>query len=96
MRKADSEAIQQAYDQLKADSVRLTRQHHQLEKWRDDLLSPNNAAALGAFLEQYPAANRQQLNQIIRAAHKEGNENKPPASARKLFKFIRDTVAEKG
>ncbi|VUD59937.1 hypothetical protein TDB9533_02805 [Thalassocella blandensis] len=94
MRASDVDAIQEAFDKLQSDAVRLTRHHHQIEQWRDNLLDPNQPDAVGKFIEQYPQVDRQQINQLVRSAQKEASQNKPPASARKLFKFIRETVAE--
>ena len=93
MRDADTDAIQHAYDKMQADAVRLTRHHHQIEQWRDDLLDPNKANTVEAFITQFPQVDRQHLNQLVRQAHKEASQNKPPSAARKLFKFIRETVA---
>ncbi len=46
--------------------------------------------SLDAFLEAYPQADRQHLRQLARNAQKEAGQNKAPASARKLFKYIRE------
>ena len=59
-----------------------------LEKWRDQLVEEGDSA-LHAFLEQYPQADRQQLRQWIRNAQKENQQNKPPKSAREIFKYLK-------
>ncbi|MDX1348206.1 MAG: ribosome biogenesis factor YjgA [Thiomicrorhabdus chilensis] len=59
-----------------------------LEKWRDRLIEEGDEA-LSEFTEHYPQVDRQQLRQWIRNAQKEQNENKPPKSARLLFKYLR-------
>lgn len=94
MRASDFDAIQEAYDKIEQDAVRLTRQHHIIEQWRDELVDPNNRDAVERFIEKYPVVERQQLNQLVRSAQKEASQGKPPSSARKLFKFLRDTVAQ--
>lgn len=90
MRKADYEDIQAAYEKVMEASHQLARQHHLVEHWRDVLL--NDAKAMNTFIDQFPHVDRQQLRQLIRAAEKEKQNNKPPASARKLFRLIRDTM----
>ncbi len=61
---------------------------HRLEQWRDRLISEGDDA-LHAFLESYPNADRQQLRQWIRNALKEQQEQKPPKSAREIFKYLK-------
>ena len=94
MRKDDSDAIKQAYEEVIAESHRTAQQHHLIERWRDRLLS-DESGVLEQFIEQHPQCDRQQLRQLVRSTHKEKSANKPPASARKLFKLIRETLAEK-
>jgi ribosome-associated protein len=44
-------------------------------------------------LTRYPGADRQHLRQLIAAAIKERDADKPPASARKLFRYLRELAA---
>ncbi|MCY1460890.1 hypothetical protein D9M71_784850 [compost metagenome] len=46
--------------------------------------------ALEKFVGEYPQADRQQLRSLIRQAQHELAHNKPPASSRKIFKYIRE------
>lgn len=89
MRKTDHTAIAQAYQILKDKDRRYIKQHHQAENWRDRLINEDNAA-LNSFLQDYPETDIQHIRQLIRTAKKEQQQNKPPAAARKLFKYIRD------
>lgn len=61
---------------------------HRLERWRDRLLTEGDAA-LAELLDEYPAADRQTLRQLMRQAGKEAEAGKPPAASRKLFKALR-------
>jgi len=61
---------------------------HKLEQWRDRLLEEGDAA-LHDLLDSYPQVDRQQLRQWIRNAQKEKEQNKPPKSAREIFKYLR-------
>jgi ribosome-associated protein len=62
-----------------------------VEQWRDRLLA-NEDNALSDFFDNYPNADRQVLRNLMRAAQKEKEHNKPPANARKLFKYLRDAI----
>jgi len=93
MRKTDSEAIVNAYQALEDKHKNAARQLHAIEKWRDQLLSGDNEA-FGSFIGIYPNADRQQIRALIRSAQREAQSNKPPTSARKLFKLIRETISE--
>jgi len=88
MRNADSDAISEAYDKVMEQQHQSVRQHHQMEQWRDQLLA--DETALERFIRQFPHCDRQQLRQLIRAAQRDKKQAKPPASARKLFRFIRE------
>ena len=91
MRKIDAEPIQQAMDALKNDSAKDTARLHKLEQWRDRLLEEGDAA-LAELLEQQPAADRQHLRQLVRNAQREAKQNKPPKSARELFRYLRELM----
>jgi ribosome-associated protein len=39
---------------------------------------------------KYPKGDRQHIRQLIMQAVKEKNANKPPASARKLFRYLKE------
>jgi ribosome-associated protein len=41
-------------------------------------------------LRAHPEADRQHLRQLLRQHQKEQAGNKPPAAARKLFKYLRE------
>ncbi len=63
---------------------------HQLERWRDRLLSDENA--LSEFMQLHPRADTQQLRTLIRNNQRELTANKPPKSSRELFKLLREIV----
>ena len=91
MRSADCEAITAALDKLRNNSRAHTRLLHDAEIWRDKLIAVGDTA-LADFTAQYWEADRQHLRQLIRAAQKEQSQQKPPSSARKLFKCIREQM----
>lgn len=88
MRDIDPAPVQQRLDTLLGQSLQATQLLHNAERWRDQLLSSGDEA-LEALLAEHPAADRQQLRQLIRNAGKEQQENKPPRSARTLFRYLR-------
>ena len=92
MRGEDTDAIAQALARLEAGSTAEKRRLHQLEQWRERLLSEGDGA-LGTFLDQHPAADRQHLRQLIRGAQTERDQQRPPAAARKLFRYLREITA---
>ena len=85
----NSEALEQAMGLYEAGQQAHTQVFHRLERWRDRLIQEGNSA-LQAYIEEYPAADIQHLRQLIRNAQKELKMEKPPASARKLFKYLRE------
>jgi ribosome-associated protein len=89
MRESDVEAIATAYDELLNGRQLLNQKFHQLEQMRDRLLA-EGLDAIAVVLDEYPLADRQHLRQLIAAAVKEREQNKPPAAARKLFKYLRE------
>ncbi len=91
MRAADHEAIQAAFDKVEARGRDNVQRTHQVELWRDRLIN-ESSEAMGEFLNEFWNADRQHLRQLIRAAQKELSQEKPPASARKLFRYIREIM----
>lgn len=99
LRSENVEEITQAYQALTEHSHRSSRQHLAVEKWRDQLIQGDQQIT-EEFMASFPQVDRQQLRQLVRAAQKEVQEHKPEqehrpvAQARKLFQFLRGTVAQ--
>lgn len=93
LRKHDSDSIRAQLEALHESRHKATRQFHLVEQWRDKLIE-SSGNALEEFLSEYPNCDRQQLRSLIRAAQKDKTANKPPTSARKVFKFIQQCFAE--
>ncbi|WP_210396551.1 ribosome biogenesis factor YjgA [Motiliproteus sediminis] len=88
MRDVDVDQVREVIERQEAGTQAYIRYFHQLESWRDKLIASDDH--LEPFMEAYPAAERQHLRQLMRNARKEAERNKPPAAARKLFKYIRE------
>lgn len=84
----DTEPMTAFIDTIDGKHAANTHHFHQLELWRDRLIDEGDKA-LADFLQERPDADRQQLRQLIRKAEKERDQEKPPATARKLFKLLR-------
>ncbi len=89
MRHADTSGIAAALQDLENGRALHNQRFHALEKLRDTLVS-EGIAAMDQALETYPNADRQHLRQLITAAVKEREQEKPPAAARKLFRYLRE------
>jgi ribosome-associated protein len=89
LRSIDSEAIENQLRKIQHRHDTNTAHFKRLEKWRDSLID-NDKTTLNEVISRYPEINRQHINQMIRAAHQEKQQNKPPAASRKLFKYLRE------
>lgn len=89
LRQLDSEAIKKQVEQLQHRHDTNTAQFRKMERWRDRLLT-DDKTALTEIIESHPEVDRQHINQLIRQAKREQQQEKPPASARKLFKYLRE------
>lgn len=94
LRREDDEALDAIRDALEA-SGEAARQDtallHRAEAWRDRLLDEGDVA-LAALLDECPAADRQQLRQLVRNALDERTKQRPPRAARELFRTLRELL----
>lgn len=91
MRNRDTGPIEHALHQLENAHHEQNARFHQLEKHRDAIIAEGDAA-IQAFLDEYPQADRQKLRQLFRQAQKQQQQNKPPSAARELFKYLREVA----
>ena len=84
----DVDAVRKQLAQLQQPDVQAVREFHQLEQWRDRLLEGDNE--LLEELVHQRSGDRQQLRQLVRNAQRERESQKPPKSARLLFKLLRE------
>lgn len=83
----DETAIRLALDKLQQPHKKEVEAFHELEQWRDRLLQ-GDKILLDELVDKYENFERQYINQLIRNAKKEQSLNKPPKSARQLFKYL--------
>jgi len=94
LRAMDSEAIEAQLRKIQHRHDTNTAHFKRLEKWRDNLID-NDKNTLNEVISHFPDIDRQHINQLIRAAHQEKKQDKPPAASRKLFKYLRELEDEK-
>lgn len=87
MQEEDVDAIQLELARQKQPSKQQTAEFHQLEQWRDRLIDGDDAL-LTDLIDQFPVIDRQHIRQLVRNAANEQKRNKPPKSARLLFKYL--------
>lgn len=98
MRREDEEtldAIRDALDASSETSKRGVALMHKAEDWRTRLLDGGDAA-LTALLDEYPAADRQRLRQLVRNALDERAKNKPPRAFREIYHLLRELFFDAG
>jgi len=97
MREEDSEAIQLAVDLLTPGTDAHLRVEKQLESWRARLIEHGDHA-INQLLDEYPTADRQGLRQLVRnaqrAAKKTEANPQTTSEAKKLFKWLRETLSQ--
>jgi ribosome-associated protein len=95
LHKIDVEPILEKLARMKNKSAHAVREHHIVERWRDKLIAGGNDA-LTELLDEHPHADRQQLRQLLRNAHKEAESAKPPKSSRLLYRYLKDLFKDEG
>jgi ribosome-associated protein len=90
MRQVDAAPIQAKMDAWRGDSAQETARLHRLERWRERLLTDDQA--LTDFAAAHPGVDTQALRTLIRNARKEAELNKPPKNARALFRALREIL----
>lgn len=89
MRDIDPAPIQRALDDLHQRHQQANEDFHQLEQLRDDVLRAG-LKGVELVIDVWPEADRQQLRQILLQHQRELKQGKPPAAARKLFRYLRE------
>lgn len=93
MQHEDVEAIKVELARQKAPSKQQTAEFHQIEQWRDRLIAGDDKL-LTELIDQFPVIDRQHIRQLVRNAGLEQKREKPPKSARALFKYLSEIKRE--
>jgi len=87
MKHEDIDAIRLEITRQKQPNKQQTAEFHQIEQWRDRLIAGDDGL-LTELIDQFPVIDRQQIRQLVRNAGNEQKRNKPPKSARALFRYL--------
>lgn len=91
MRACDYEAILAAYHQMVEEESAVTASFHEVELWRDKLMSEGNEA-LTEFIDAYQPDDVQQLRQLIKKAITDKAKEKNTGAATALFRNLRSII----
>ncbi len=89
IKEEDIDTIRLQLERIALPRKQETESFHQIEAWRDRLISGDNEL-INELLDQFPQADRQHIRQLVRNASKEAQQNKPPKASRLLFKYLKD------
>jgi len=91
LRQMNTESLQEMITELSSRKTELDKIFYRTERWRDRLIAEGQTAMTG-FMDAYPQADAGRIRQLVRNANKEALQNRPPRSARALFKLLRETI----
>lgn len=83
------EAIEAAWNKIASVGIAATKNLHEIEQWRANLLS-NGKEALTKFIDQYHPEDIQHLRHLVQQAQAEAASGKPAGAGRALFRYIRE------
>jgi ribosome-associated protein len=90
MRNVDTDAIEEHLAGLVGESAQARYQFHQLEQWRDELIT--DPQALTRFISTCPNVDIQKLRQLIKKVSSTQQSEQRKINARTLFRFLRDNM----
>ena len=93
LRSIDVEPIREALEKIENKHNQQQAMLHKLEILRDELVAKGDVA-LTDLLNEHPSADRQQLRNLIRAAQKEKEQNKPSKAYREIYQILKTLILE--
>ena len=93
LRSIDAEPIREALEKIENKHNQQQAMWHKLEILRDELVAKGDVA-LTDLLNEHPSADRQQLRNLIRAAQKEKEQNKPSKAYREIYQILKTLILE--
>ena len=93
LRSIDAEPISEALEKIENKHNQQQAMLHKLEVLRDELVAKGDTA-LTDLLNEHPSADRQQLRNLIRAAQKEKEQNKPSKAYREIYQILKTLILE--
>jgi ribosome-associated protein len=89
LRGSDPGPVYQGIADIEGEARNANARHHRCEAWRDRLIEQGDSA-LGQLVQRRGGSDRQAIRQLLRNAQRESAAGKPPASARALFRLLRE------
>ena len=93
LRSVNAEPIREALEKIENKHNQQQAMLHKLEILRDELVAKGDTA-LTDLLNEHPSADRQQLRNLIRAAQKEKEQNKPSKAYREIYQILKTLILE--
>ena len=93
LRSIDAEPIREALEKIENKHNQQQAMLHKLEILRDEVVTKGDAA-LTDLLNEHPSVDRQQLRNLIRAAQKEKEQNKPSKAYREIYQILKILILE--
>ena len=93
LRSIDAKPIREALEKIENKHNQQQAMLHKLEILRDELVAKGDVA-LTDLLNEHPSADRQQLRNLIRAAQKEKEQNKPSKAYREIYQILKTLILE--
>lgn len=91
MRTVDVEPIEQFLAALNDGQQRARGIHHQIEKWRDRLLT-EGVEVIDEYMALYPQIDRAHLAKLLRDVAHEAAHNQPPRAKRLVFRYLAELM----
>lgn len=91
LHKLDVEPFREKMALIQHTSVHSVREHHLVEKWRDQLINQGNEV-LTELVNQYPSADLQHIRSLLRNIKKETQNSAPPRSTRLLYQYLKNLL----
>lgn len=93
LRSIDAEPIREALEKIENKHNQQQAMLHKLEILRDELIAKGDAV-LTDLLNEHPSADRQHLRNLIRAAQKEKEQNKPSKAYKEIYQILKTLILE--
>ena len=91
MRAADYDDILAAYDNMMQEESAVTANFHEVELWREKLIT-DGKEALTEFIDAYQPDDVQHLRQLIKKAIDDQHKAKNTGAATALFRYLRSAI----
>jgi ribosome-associated protein len=91
MRASDYEAILAAYNQIVEEDSAVTANFHEVELWRDKLITEGKES-LTEFIDTYQPEDVQHLRQLVKKAFDDRSKEKNTGASTALFRYLRSII----